>query len=61
MSWLTNVDEAGEIDWYGVKRATDWHTDSTYEEELPLLAILHAKGSAVIEGRDDVRRHARRL
>jgi taurine dioxygenase len=42
VSWLTNVDEEGEIDWYGVKRATDWHTDSTYEEVLPLLAMLHA-------------------
>src|ERR1700674_3359844 len=42
VSWLRNVDEAGGIDWYGVKRATDWHTDSTYEEELPLLAMLHA-------------------
>jgi taurine dioxygenase len=43
VSWLTNVDEAGNVDWYGVKRATDWHTDSTYEVDLPLLAILHAK------------------
>ena len=43
VSWLTNVDEAGKVDWYGVKRATDWHTDSTYEDEPPLLAILHAK------------------
>ena len=42
VSWLTNVDEDGKVDWYGVKRATDWHTDSTYEEELPLLAMLHA-------------------
>src|ERR1051325_9920969 len=42
VSWLTNVDEDGKIDWYGVKRATDWHTDSTYEEKLPLLAMLHA-------------------
>jgi len=42
VSWLTNVDEDGGIDWYGVKRATDWHTDSTYEERLPLLAMLHA-------------------
>ena len=42
MSWLTNVDEDGKVDWYGVKRATDWHTDSTYEDELPLLAMLHA-------------------
>jgi taurine dioxygenase len=43
VSWLTNVDADGKIDWYGVKRATDWHTDSTYEDALPLLAILHAK------------------
>jgi taurine dioxygenase len=42
VSWLTNVEEDGRIDWYGVKRATDWHTDSTYEPELPLLAMLHA-------------------
>jgi taurine dioxygenase len=43
VSWLTNVDEEGKVDWYGVKRATDWHTDSTYEDDLPILAILHAK------------------
>jgi alpha-ketoglutarate-dependent taurine dioxygenase len=43
VSWLTNVEADGKIDWYGVKRATDWHTDSTYEPRLPLLAILHAK------------------
>jgi taurine dioxygenase len=43
VSWLTNVDENGKVDWYGVKRATDWHTDSTFEDHLPLLAILHAK------------------
>ena len=43
VSWLTNVEETGQIDWYGVKRATDWHTDSTFEDALPLLAMLHAK------------------
>lgn len=43
VSWLTNVEEDGRVDWYGVKRATDWHTDSTYEDEAPVLAILHAK------------------
>lgn len=42
VSYLRNVDDAGNIDWFGVKRATAWHTDSTYETELPLLAILHA-------------------
>ena len=43
VSWLTNMEEDGKIDWYGVKRATEWHTDSTYEQQLPLMAILHAK------------------
>src|SRR5262249_56954855 len=43
VSWLTNVDKEGNIDWFGVKRATDWHTDSPYEDVLPRLAILHAK------------------
>src|SRR6266852_4908534 len=43
VSWLTNVEETGKIDWYGVKRATAWHTDSTFEDALPLLAMLHAK------------------
>jgi len=42
VSWLRNVDAGGNIDWYGVKRATDWHTDSTYEEVPPVLAMLHA-------------------
>jgi taurine dioxygenase len=42
VSYLRNVDDAGKTDWFGVKRATAWHTDSTYETELPLLAILHA-------------------
>jgi taurine dioxygenase len=43
VSWLTNVEEDGKVDWYGVKRATDWHADSTYEDDPPILAILHAK------------------
>ena len=43
VSWLTNVDKDGNIDWFGVKRATDWHTNSPYEEVPPRLAILHAK------------------
>ena len=43
VSWLTNVEDDGKVDWYGVKRATAWHTDSTFEDDPPILAILHAK------------------
>jgi alpha-ketoglutarate-dependent 2,4-dichlorophenoxyacetate dioxygenase len=43
VSWLTNVDKDGNIDWFGVKHATDWHTDSPHEEVPPCLAILHAR------------------
>src|SRR5215470_7049510 len=43
VSWLTNVEDDGKVDWYGVKRATEWHTDSTYEDDPPILAMLHAK------------------
>jgi taurine dioxygenase len=42
VSYLRNVDKHGKVDWFGVKRAADWHTDSTYEPVLPVLAILHA-------------------
>src|SRR3982074_2858007 len=40
---VPNGDKDGNIDWFGDKRATDWHTDSPYEEVPPRLAILHAK------------------
>jgi alpha-ketoglutarate-dependent 2,4-dichlorophenoxyacetate dioxygenase len=42
VSYITNVDKAGGIDRFGVKRASTWHTDETYEDALPRLAILHA-------------------
>ena len=61
VSWLTNIEPDGKIDWYGVKRATDWHTDSTYEPDLPLLAILHAKEVPMEKGGTMVCRHARGL
>src|SRR4029453_9684133 len=35
VSWLTNVTKDGNIAWFGVTRATDWHTDSPYEDEPP--------------------------
>src|SRR5246127_235956 len=48
VSWLRNVDADGNIDWYGVKRAT---------------AARHAAraGGAGEQGRHDVRRYAHRL
>ncbi len=42
VSFLTNLDEQGKPDKFGAKRATAWHTDETYEKQLPRLAILHA-------------------
>ena len=42
VSYITNVAKDGGIDRFGVKRASSWHTDETYEDALPRLAILHA-------------------
>jgi taurine dioxygenase len=42
VSYITNVAKDGTIDRFGVVRASSWHTDETYEDELPRLAILHA-------------------
>jgi len=42
VSYITNVDKNGGIDRFGVIRASTWHTDETYENALPRLAILHA-------------------
>ena len=42
VSYIRNVDDAGNIDPFGQVRATTWHADATYEAALPRLAILHA-------------------
>jgi taurine dioxygenase len=42
VSYITNVDKNGGVDRFGVIRASTWHTDETYEDTLPRLAILHA-------------------
>ena len=42
LSWLTNVEEDGSVDRFGVTRATAWHTDGTYTQNPPALGILHA-------------------
>ena len=43
VSWLTNVNKDGSLDPAGYKRATTWHSDGTFEERPPAVAILHAK------------------
>lgn len=42
VSYITNVADDGSIDPVGNDRATSWHTDETYNEKLPRLAMLHA-------------------
>ena len=42
ISLVTNVEADGSVDRFGVRRATMWHTDATYEPKLPRLAMLHA-------------------
>ena len=42
VSYVRNIDGKGKIDPFGNVRATSWHTDATYEKNLPRLAMLHA-------------------
>jgi taurine dioxygenase len=42
VSYITNVDAAGNIDKFGVTRAQAWHTDQSYDEHLPWFTLLHA-------------------
>ncbi len=42
VSMLTNVDADGKVDQFGVSRASAWHSDMTYDSDLPKLAILHS-------------------
>lgn len=42
VSYIRNVDDAGNVDPFGLVRATTWHTDATYEAQLPRLTMLHA-------------------
>ena len=42
ISYVTNVAADGSVDRFGVRRATVWHSDATYEAKLPRLAMLHA-------------------
>jgi len=41
VSLVTNVTPDGKLDPFGVKRATTWHSDETYKQTIPRLAMLH--------------------
>ncbi len=41
VSLVSNVTPEGRIDPFGVKRATTWHSDETYKQTIPRLAMLH--------------------
>lgn len=41
VSLVTNVTPDGRIDPFGVRRATTWHTDETYKQTIPRLAMLY--------------------
>lgn len=41
VSLVTNVGRDGTVDPFGVKRATTWHSDETYKQSIPRLAMLH--------------------
>jgi taurine dioxygenase len=41
VSMVTNVARDGTIDPFGVRRATTWHSDETYNQTIPRLAMLH--------------------
>jgi taurine dioxygenase len=41
VSLVTNLDKAGNVSTFGMQRASTWHTDETYKESPPKLAILH--------------------
>ena len=41
LSYLTNIDAAGKIDDFGVKRASAWHYDGSFAERPPILAMLN--------------------
>jgi len=41
VAYVTNRDAAGNVDSFGVDRATVWHTDETYRADLPWFTMLH--------------------
>lgn len=50
VSYVTNRDAEGNIDAYGVSRASKWHFDLSYKPELPVCTLLHALQVPKVKG-----------
>jgi alpha-ketoglutarate-dependent taurine dioxygenase len=50
VSFVTNRDAEGNIDRFGVTRASKWHFDESYKEHLPRLTMLHALQVPKVKG-----------
>jgi len=50
VSYVTNRDAQGNIDEYGVSRASKWHFDESYKPHLPQLTMLHALQVPKVKG-----------
>lgn len=50
VSYVTNRTKDGEIDAFGVTRASKWHFDESYKSEPPQLTMLHALQVPKVKG-----------
>ena len=50
VSYVTNRTREGEIDEFGVTRASLWHVDEPYKENLPKFTMLHALEVPSVKG-----------
>lgn len=50
VSFITNRDREGNVDAFGVTRASKWHFDESYKDELPQLTLLHALQVPSVKG-----------
>lgn len=53
VSYVTNRDPDGNIDPFGVTRASKWHFDLSYKKDLPVLTLLHALKVPKVKGGTD--------
>ena len=50
VSYVTNRDAQGNIDAFGVTRASLWHFDESYKPQLPRMTMLHALQVPKVKG-----------